>query len=68
MKLKTITLLAAITQLLSVLCGIYISAPLVKKLNWADNADWFVTTPIHLLGGIMLAVFLFALAARQNAN
>jgi hypothetical protein len=51
-----------------VLCGIYISAPLVKKLNWADNADWFVTTPIHLLGGIMLAVFLFALAARQNAN
>ena len=68
MKLKTVTLLAAITQILSVFCGMYNSAHLVKKLNWADNSDWFVTTPIHLLGGIMLTVFLFTLAARQKAN
>ncbi len=51
---------------IAVLCGIYGFARHVQKLKWADNADWFVTAPIFLLGGIMLTIFIFTLAARQN--
>jgi hypothetical protein len=68
MKLKTITLLAAIMQLLTLCCSIFSVVKYVQKLKWADNADWFVTQPIYLLAHIMLVIFLFVLFARQKSN
>ena len=68
MKLKTVTLLAAITQLLTVFCGIFNYARMVQKLKWANNAEWFVMQPIYVVADIMLVVFLFVLFARQKSS
>ena len=68
MKLKTVTLLAAITQLLAAICGIFSYVRLAQKLKWAGNGEWFVTEPIYLVGQIMMVVFLFVLFARQKSN
>ena len=68
MRLKTVTLLAAITQLLTVLCSIFSYVRFFQKIRWADNAEWFLMQPIYLLGHIMLAVFLFTLVAKQKSN
>ena len=68
MRLKTVTLLAAITQLLTVLCSIFSYVRFFQKIRWADNAEWFLMQPIYLLGHIMLTVFLFTLVAKQKSN
>ena len=68
MKLKTITLIAAIAQLLALVCGIFNFAHLIQKLTWADNAQLLVMQPIYLAAQIALVVFLFVLFARQQPN
>jgi uncharacterized membrane protein YgdD (TMEM256/DUF423 family) len=68
MSLKTVTLLAAVTQLLSVCCGIYTFIHMAQGLKWEYNAEWFVTQPIYLVAHIMLVVFLFTLFARQQSD
>ena len=68
MKLKTATVLAAATQLLSAVCGIFVFARMAPKLRWPDNADWFVEQPLSVFAQIMLAVFLFVLVARQKST
>jgi hypothetical protein len=68
MKLKTITLIAAIMQLLTLCCGIFNYIRLVQKLTWADNAEWFVMQPLYLLASVSMVLFLFVLFARQKSN
>jgi hypothetical protein len=68
MKLKIITLIAAVMQLLALCCSIYSDVHLAQKLNWADNAQWFVTAPIYFAAQIMMVVFLFVLSAQQKSN
>ena len=66
MNLKTVTLIAAVTQAASVAGHLISTARLVQKLKWVDNAEWFLLQPVSLLGQIMLVVFLFTLVAKQK--
>ena len=66
MKLRTVTLLAAITQLLALLCGIYNYIKLISRLDWEVNTEYFLIQPVFIIAQIMLAVFLFVLFARQK--
>jgi amino acid transporter len=68
MKLKTITLLAAIMQLVTLCCGVFSFVRYMQKLKWADNPDWFVTQPLYLIAHVTMVVFLFVLFARQKAS
>jgi hypothetical protein len=69
MSLKVATLLAAITQLLTVFCGIFTYARMLQHhTDWKYNAEFLVTDPIYLIADIMLVVFLFTLFARQKSN
>jgi len=68
MKLKTVTLIAAIMQLLTLCCSIFSYVRLAQKLKWADNTEWFVMQPIYIVAHITMIVFLFVLFARQKSN
>jgi hypothetical protein len=68
MTLKVITLIAALTQLLTVFCSVFSTARYAAKLKWADNAEWFVMQPIYLLAHVVLVIFLFVLFARQKST
>lgn len=68
MNLRAVTLIAAITQLAALLCGVYSYVHYAQKLKWADNADFFIMQPVYIVANIMLVVFLFFLFARQKPN
>ncbi len=68
MRLKSVTFLAAITQLLRVLMSTFNYARMFQRLTWADNADFFVGQAIYVVADIMLVVFLFTLFARQKES
>ena len=66
MNLRSITLLAAITQLLALVFGIFSFVRFALKLRWTDNWEFYVGQPFYLLSHVMLTVFLFVLVARQK--
>lgn len=66
--LKIITLMAAITQSLAVLCSLFSFVQMAGKLKWEDNANFFVMQPVFITAEIMMAVFLFVLFSRQKSN
>jgi hypothetical protein len=73
MNLKTVTLFAAITQLLAVLCGLAVCIRNVIELvaghmEWKYNWMYLLTEPFYLLAGAALTVFLFTLFAKQGKN
>jgi len=73
MKLKTITLLAAIGQLLAVLCSMASCLRSLLELaggqmEWKHNWLYLLTMPVYLFAGIMLTIFLFTLAVKQRNN
>jgi hypothetical protein len=73
MKLKSATLFAAVTQLLTMLCLIASDVRGLMQLSSGhmsleDNWTYFLSMPIYLLSGIALNVFLFTLAAKQKKN
>jgi hypothetical protein len=68
MKLRTVTLLAAITQLLVLICSIYNYVHMVFRLKWADNAEYFLLQPVYCIAQFMLTVFFFVLFARQKSQ
>jgi hypothetical protein len=73
MKLKTITMLAAIGQLLALFCLI---AQMIRSLvqlanggsKWEYEWMYILSMPVFLFSGIMLTVFLFTLAVKQKDN
>jgi hypothetical protein len=72
-KLKTITLLAAIAQLLAVLCSLA-SCPrslmelVGGQMEWKHSWLYLSTMPVYLFAGIMFTIFLFTLAVKQKNN
>ena len=73
MRLKTLTLVAAISQLLALLCSV---ASCIRSLieladgqmEWKHNWLYILTMPVYLFAGIMLTLFLFTLALKQKNN
>jgi hypothetical protein len=68
MKFKTLTLLAAITQLLTMFCQIFGFAHSLQTVKWADNKEFLVTEPIYVVAQILFVVFMFMLYARQKSS
>lgn len=68
MKLRSITKIAAITQLLSVLCGIYNFIRLVRQITWSANREVLLLQPVYLVANITLTIFLFTLVSRQKQD
>ncbi len=73
MKLKTITLIAAIAQLLALLCQSLQWVQMLVRLiggngSWHYEWPYVLSMPIYLFSGIMLVIFLFTLSARQKNN
>jgi hypothetical protein len=73
MKLKNVTLFAAVTQLLTMLCLIASDIHGLMQLSSGhmsleDNWMYFLSMPIYFLSNIALNVFLFTLAAKQKNN
>lgn len=68
MKLRTITKIAAITQLLALFCLLVNYARLVSGTTWENNAAFLLTQPVYILAQAMLVAFLFFLVARQHNN
>ena len=66
MNLKSITLLAAITQLVTLLYSMFWFVKEATKLRLTDNWEFFVGQPLYLLSNITLTVFLFVLFSRQK--
>jgi hypothetical protein len=67
-RLKTVTLIAAIAQSLALaaqLVGIF-RMIFVEKLEWSMNRYLFIEEPIWVLAQITLVIFLFTLYARQK--
>ena len=68
MRLKTVTLIAAIAQSLDLavqLAGIF-RMIFVEKLEWSMNRFLLIEEPIWILAQITLVIFLFTLYARQK--
>ena len=68
MRLKTVTLIAAIAQSLALavqLVDIF-RMIFVEKLEWSMNRYLFIEEPIWVLAQITLVIFFFALYARQK--
>lgn len=61
MKLKTVTLLTAIAQLISVLVSL-----VTLFVTPSENSWLYIIQPIHLVCRAMLVVFFFTLVARQK--
>jgi hypothetical protein len=59
MKLRTITLIAGIAQLITLLCGFV-------TYFWPGAIHWRVTQPFYLLAHAAVVMFFFTLVARQN--
>ena len=73
MRLKTLTLVAAISQLLALLCSIASCIRSLMELidgqmEWKHNWLYILTMPVYLFAGIMLTLFLFTLALKQKNN
>ena len=70
MKLKSVTLLAAITQLLSLLFGVINYVKFLMHVGRWDVERLFdiIGWSIHIVAALMLAVFLFTLVSRQKTN
>ena len=68
MRLKTVTLIAAIAQSLALVVQVYqfFQMILVDKLRWSSNHDLFIEQPIWILAQITLVIFFFTLYARQK--
>jgi hypothetical protein len=67
-RLKTVTLIAAIAQSLDLavqLAGIF-RMIFVEKLEWSMNRFLLIEEPIWILAQITLVIFLFTLYARQK--
>jgi len=69
MKLKTITLIAAIFGALSALCSIYhFIRFMIQQVDiQLSFVDTFITWPISILSQCSLVVFLFVLFNRQQS-
>jgi hypothetical protein len=68
MRLKTVTLIAAIAQSLALavqLVDIF-RMIFVEKLEWSSNHYLFIGQPIWIFAQITLVIFFFALYARQK--
>jgi TRAP-type C4-dicarboxylate transport system permease small subunit len=68
MKLKTVTLITAIMQLVTLCCGIFSYVRFLPKMKWEDNAEWIAMQPIYLVSQVTMVLFLFVLFARQNSK
>ena len=73
MNLRAITLVAAITQLLAVLCGLAtgihnLIQVVTGHMEWKYSWMYLLTEPFYLLAGIALTVFLFTLFVKQGKN
>jgi cytochrome c oxidase subunit IV len=68
MRLKTLTFVTAIAQLLSALCGLVSYISMISHMRWSDNASYLLMQPIYLAAHATLVVFLFTLAARQKGS
>jgi hypothetical protein len=73
MNLKSVTLVAAITQLLVVFCNLAACIRTLMEvvsghMEWKYNWLYLLSEPFYLLAGIALAVFLFTLFAKQGKN
>jgi hypothetical protein len=68
MRLKSITLVAAIAHLLTVFAGIFSYIRLLQRMGWSGSAEFFVMQPIYIIANITLTVFLFVLVSRQKGN
>ena len=68
MRLKTVTLVAAIAQSLAVLVQIYefFQMIFVEKMRLSSNYSLFIEQPIWIFAQITLAIFFFTLYARQK--
>jgi hypothetical protein len=66
MRLRTVTLLAAIGQSLAVVCQIYYFARYVSGFTWSMIHERVITQPLYLFADITLVIFLFTLYARQK--
>ena len=68
MRLKTITLIAAIAQSLALvvqLVGIF-RMIFIEKLEWRFNMYLLLQEPVWIFAQTMLVVFFFALYVRQK--
>jgi hypothetical protein len=71
MKLRTVTLFAAIALLLANICMIASDIRTLIQLatghmEWKENWLFIVSMPFYLLSWIAINVFLFTLAAKQK--
>ena len=69
MRLKTITLIAAIAQSLALciqLTGIF-RMLFVEKLEWSSNRFLLIEEPVWIFAQLTLVVFLFTLYVRQKS-
>lgn len=68
MRLKTVTLIAAIAQSLALAVQFvsFFREIFVEKLNWSMSNFLFLEEPIWIFAQAMLAVFFFTLYARQK--
>jgi hypothetical protein len=66
MKLRTVTLVAGIAQLVTLLCGVLNYIWMLTNVSWEHNVLWHLTQPVYLLAHATLVVFLFSLVARQS--
>jgi hypothetical protein len=67
-RLKTVTLIAAIAQSLALAVQVYefFQMILVEKLRWSSNRSLLIEQPIWIFAQITLVMFFFALYARQK--
>ena len=71
MTLRTVTLIAAITQLLGFLCSVAAFGQSLMELahgrmRLEHNLIYVLATPVHLLAGLALTFFLFFLVTKQQ--
>lgn len=68
MRLKTVTLIAAIAQSLALAVQFvgFFRMIFVEKLEWSMNRYLFIEEPIWILAQTTLVIFLFTLYARQK--
>lgn len=68
MRLKTVTLVAAVAQSLALVVQVYefIQMILVERLRWSSNRSLIIEQPVWIFAQTMLVVFFFTLYARQK--
>ncbi len=68
MRLKTVTLLAAIAQSLAIVVQVYefFQMIFVEKMRWSSNYSLFIEQPIWIFAQVTLVIFFFTLYARQK--